>query len=84
MYDTGGRMSAPIGAAPQARGLKQQHTAEEDEGPLCKKYEGREYNAETLAAFEEADRMLADPSIGRRYASAAEMFTEFESSRVHG
>jgi hypothetical protein len=46
------------------------------ECPLCKMYEGREYNAEMLEAFEEAERMIADPSLGKTYATVKEMMDE--------
>jgi hypothetical protein len=46
------------------------------ECPLCKMYEGREYNVATLAAFEEADRMLEDPAAGKRYKDMGEMMAE--------
>jgi hypothetical protein len=39
-------------------------------------YEGREYNAATLAAFAEGDRMLADPSLGKGYTDVDEMMAE--------
>jgi hypothetical protein len=42
-------------------------------------FDDREPNAETLDAFAEIERMEADPSLGKSYATVEELFAEILS-----
>jgi hypothetical protein len=57
--------------------IERAETAHGDtECPLCR---GREYNAKTIAALEECDRLRKDPSARRGYTSAAELFADMDA-----
>jgi hypothetical protein len=72
-------LSAETGI-PVAAGIKRRAWGDEGDGcPYCEALRDRGPNAETLAAIEEAERMAADPTLGKTYASVDELWADLDA-----